>query len=49
MSYLASAETALGDKLRETQPYGSMNSGFWYDWADVRTLLEEAGRKVTAE
>lgn len=37
------AVSAAGSRIRELQPYGSAATGFWYDWADLRILLEEAG------
>jgi tetratricopeptide (TPR) repeat protein len=43
MEYLTAVETAAGDKLRHIVPNDPTGSDFWYDWANLKTLLEEAG------
>lgn len=46
MEYLRSIERDAGAKLRGNQPHGGSATGFWWDWANVRILLEEAGWSV---
>jgi eukaryotic-like serine/threonine-protein kinase len=43
MRLLHSASEAAGDRLREPLPHGDQTSGFWWDWGNLRILLEEAG------
>lgn len=43
MEYLMAAERDAGEKLRGNPPHGNMSAGFWWDWVNVRILLEEAG------
>lgn len=43
MEYLTAAETAAGDKLLRILPNDPTGSDYWFDWANLRTLLEEAG------
>lgn len=43
MEYLAEVEAAAGGQLRRIPPNDSEGSGIWYDLANLRTLLEEAG------
>lgn len=43
MDFLTSAESVAGGRLRGNPPYGNMAAGFWWDWINVRILLQEAG------
>ncbi len=42
--HLDQAEKIASDHMGKPLPYGTMATGFWYDWENVKTLLEEAGR-----
>lgn len=43
MEHLIAAEGEAGENLRKNPPHGNMSTGFWWDWVNVRILLEEAG------
>jgi serine/threonine protein kinase len=43
MEYFTSVEQQAGANLSATLPYGGTDGGFWYDWANIRILLQEAG------
>ena len=43
MEYFTSVEQQAGANLSATLPYGGTGGGFWYDWANIRILLQEAG------
>jgi hypothetical protein len=43
MEYLTAVETVAGDKLRSIIPNDPTGSDYWFDWANLKTLLEEAG------
>lgn len=45
-THLDLAEKLAADHMSRPLPYGTMDTGFWYDWENVRTLLEEAGRRL---
>ncbi len=43
MEHFTAVEQQAGANLSATLPYGGMGGGFWYDWANIRILLQEAG------
>jgi len=43
MDYLSAAEAAAGDKLRRIIPNDGTSSDYWFDWANLKTLLEGSG------
>ena len=43
MEYLTAVETAAGDKLRRIILNDPTGSEYWFDWANLKTLLEESG------
>lgn len=44
--YLNAAAAAARGKWGETLPHGGPTTGFWWDWANLGILLEEAGWSV---
>lgn len=40
--YLAAAEAAAREKMESPLPHGGPTTGFWWDWANLRILLDEA-------
>lgn len=44
--YLNAAAAAARGKCGETLPHGGPATGFWWDWANLGLLLEEAGWSV---
>lgn len=41
--FLTSAAQIAGSRLRGNPSHGGMATGFWWDWINVRILLQEAG------